>query len=406
MVLKIDKFIIILLLLFGQNVLGFFGVSLNLFQAGILALCFIPLFYFRKSLYQIKSLTILLIFVSVFATYRLLSDQGEGTRQLALTILGAPMVIAAIPNPTYYNGKKNYDFWKTIVIILFYAYLLDTSLAIFERLIGHNVFGWQGEEDAISFSVSEQGATDFRSTSIYGHPLSNVLMVSTAMAFLLVSKLKITLKLLLWVIGFLSILCFNSRSGIVGNILFLVVFLIHTFFLNRHMNSSLKVKLLWSVFVVLIVVYILVFNYGLGGRLLEMGLFDENSSMVRINAWDILDYYDIEQFLFSHSLEENMALRYSAGLYRLENFWLNYMLSCGLIFLLIYSFLYFFVYKFFLRNYSLFNKCYVSFAFLSIASTSNSLDSNFLFLFYFILLSIVNDPFVFEKIVDKHYLSK
>ena len=405
MVLKINKIIIVLLLLLGQNVLGFLGISLNLFQAGILTLGIIPLFYFRKSLYQIKSLTALFLFVSVFASYKLLSDRGEGARQLSLTIIGAPIVIAAMSGPVLYRNKKYLHFWKSVLVIIIYAFLLETGLSIFERLIGHNVFGWQGEEGVMAFSVNEQGTTDFRSTAIYGHPLSNVLMVSTAMVFLLMSKLKITLKLLLWVMGFLSILCFNSRSGIVGNLLFLVVFLIHALFLNRHMNSSLKVKLFWGVFVAFIVGYLLVFNYGLGGRLLDMGLFDEKSSQVRFNAWDIFAYYDIEHFLFAHSLEENMALRYSAGLYRLENFWLDYMLSCGLIFLLVYSFLYFFVFKYFLRNYSLFSKCFVSLAFISIASTSNSLESNFLFLFYFILLSIVNDPFVFEKIVDEKYRS-
>lgn len=154
-----------------------------------------------------------------------------------------------------------------------------------------------------------------------------------------------------------------------------------------------------------IICYIFIFHFGLGGRLLDIGLFDENSSQVRLNAWELFRYYDIDKFLYGHTFEENMAIRFSAGLYRLENFWLGYMLSCGLIFLLVYSFLYFFVFKYFLRNYSLFSKYFVSFAFISIASTSNSLDSNFLFLFYFILLSIVNDPFVFEKIVDEKYRS-
>jgi len=212
-------------------------------------------------------------------------------------------------------------------------------------------------------------------------------------------------KFLLWIIGFLSILCFNARSSIDGNFLLLLVYLHYMLIMNKRVKSSVKVKLFWSILVFFIICYIFIFQFGLGGRLLDIGLFDENSSQVRLNAWELFRYYDIDKFLYGHTFEENMAIRFSTGLYRLENFWLGYMLSCGLIFLLIYTILYYFVFKYFLRNYNLFNKLFVSMAFLLIASTNNSLDGDFLYLFYFLLLSIVFDPLIFDKLVDKKYYS-
>lgn len=291
---------------------------------------------------------------------------------------------------------------RSVVTILFFAYIAEVNLAVFERLIGRNVFGWNSE---VIFSIEEMGG-DYRSTSLHGHPLANALLVTTAMSFILVSPLKTKIKFSLWLIGFLAVLCFNTRSSIVGNILLLLAYLGYSITLNKRVKGKRKIAMLWSSAGIIIIGYIVVFVYGWGGRLLDMGLFDEESAQVRVNAWDLFAYYDIDKFLWGHSYNEVIAIKYSVGLYHLENFWLGYLLSCGLVFLMIYTILYIFVFKYILRKHSFFNKWFVSLSFLMIASTNNSLDSGFIYIFYFMLLCIVFDPRIFQIVVKKKYIDQ
>lgn len=96
---------------------------------------------------------------------------------------------------------------------------------------------------------------------------------------------------------------------------------------------------------------------------------------------------------------EAEMIKYSMGLIALENPWLGYIIRNGLIFLVVYVFLYFLTFKKLLEDYSKFDKLFVSVCFLLIASTNNSLDGSYIYLFYFMLLSIIFNP----KLLGKEY---
>ena len=171
--------------------------------------------------------------------------------------------------------------------LFFIFYLFETGMAITERVLGTTILGWND----IEFSVEDWGVSGFRSAALHGHPLYNALMVSISMAFILFSPLKIKYKMILWSMGYVSILCFNTRGSIVGNALLLAFYIIYVLLFDNSISSRTKVRLVMFSSIMTIVGLILFFNVGLGGRLAEMGLFDESSAQTRIDVWTIFDNY-------------------------------------------------------------------------------------------------------------------
>jgi len=106
MELIIDKLITVLLFFFGESVLNYLDIDTKLFYLGLLALSAYPILTYLPSLFRTRSLLILLLFVITFATFKIITDRGEGTRQLALTIMGAPVLMTALPTPTHFRRPK------------------------------------------------------------------------------------------------------------------------------------------------------------------------------------------------------------------------------------------------------------------------------------------------------------
>ena len=74
-------------------------------------------------------------------------------------------------------------------------------------------FGNMENEDAF---VGRIDSYEFRSCGLWGHPLSNSCILSLMMPFILLqNEFSIKKKNLLWSIGMLALLCFNSRFSIV-----------------------------------------------------------------------------------------------------------------------------------------------------------------------------------------------
>lgn len=392
--------VIALFIFFGTNVLGKLGIEQNTFNVFLFSLSFFSLLPNISNILKNKSLTALLFFVTFYSLWMMATDKGEGTRACVMAIVGAPLLFSALP----INNKKDskyWNFWRYIMMIVAIGFIVETALAIFERIYGQSILGWYGE---IIFSIDMLGSSGFRSTALYGHPLGNALIVSTMMSFILISKLKYSIKYPLWFLGYISILCFNTRGSIVGNALLFIVYHANIFFLNKRMSDSSKVSMFLLTIIIVCGGYISIFYLGLGGRLLNMGLLDESSAQVRVDAWTIFDFYSIEDFLFGHTHEEVMLIQYRVGYYKLENPWLGILLRNGFFFLILYIVLYFFLIKKLLKEYGLFDKFFVSATYFLLASTSNSFDTSFNSLYYFLLLSVLFTPSMFESIVKRNYL--
>lgn len=398
MVIFIEKFVIFSFVFIGVNVLEAFHISANSFYVMLLVLSIISSVNSRYNWFKNFRFVILYYFVILFASYRLFTDRGEGTRSMMLAIIGAPILFAALPNFKRNFDLKQQSFWEYVVKILLIGYLVEVLIAFIERMSGSLIFGWQG-------NIFYTGYGGFRSTALYGHPLGNALIVTTAMSFILVSNLKPKLKMFLWGIGFVSIFCFNSRSSIVGNVLLLITFTLHTIFLKKHVKFSIKIFVFVTLIFTFCMIYVLLFYFGWGNRLLSFGLFDDSSSQVRVDAWNLFIHYDIESFLFPHTFIEGSYMKWVTGVYRLENPWLGLMLFQGLLFLGVYIVLYFIFIKYLLKDYGKFEKYFISVSYLMIASTNNSFDTTFDSVFYFLLLCVVFNPKLFQKIVLKKHLN-
>ena len=269
--------------------------------------------------------------------------------------------------------------WKGLMYMLLLFYLLETGLAVFERLTWNLVFGW-----ANTHSVDmDLTVTDFRSTALLGHPLANALIVSTIMSFLLISPIKSKYKYLLWFWGLLAIMCFNARGAIIGNAIVFVLYMIYTLIFNNKISSIKKFRLFFLVLLLSGIGFYLLSNGYVGGRLMESGVNDE-SSQVRIDIWTVFIKYDLSSFLLGVDSHDLDMILYSLSLYATENYWLDWVFRLGVCFLVPYVFLYAGVIRYEYVGYSNINMFITLVTFLGISSTNNSLSYSILPTFVFL----------------------
>lgn len=396
---NISLFVVAIVLLLGSNVLTYFGYDEKTFQLLMVVLALIPSLIYRHRWTRNQSQVLLIAFVVLFSMYKLWTDRGEGTRALTLTILGAPVLITAFPLVNRKTLFLKSHFWEKAFKVFIAAYLLEVLTAILERIIGHPIWGWHSLNSNIT--IQSIGVMEFRCTGMYGHPLYNALMVSTAMAFLLISELKPKIKFALWGIGYIAVLCFNARGSIIGNAILLGVYILSTFFMNRRMADSTKISVFVSGALMIAIAYFLISSGLVGGRL--SNLFNDGNAQGRIDSAVFITKVPLQNYLFGLTHKEYKFLLLRNGLNATENFWIDYLLRYGLIFLLCYCVLYFFYLKREFEFYKFFDKFFVTLTFLLIASTNNSLSTSFVALFYFLFLVRLFNPPTFRKIVNKKF---
>ena len=362
----------------------------------------IPMIYYYRGWKNVVLYQVMFFIFVLFFIYFNWHERNNSALVMSLCIIGPPIMFFSLPNKNICGIKSYYGFWKYVLFAVFAAFLVNSGMAIVERLSGEHIFGLRGEE--LAYQISDVGFVGFRSTGIYGHPLKNALITSTFMSYVLISPLRQTIKFSLWSFGYMALLCFNERASIVGNALLLISYVIHMVFLKRKVSFSQKIKYIVYLLLIVVVGIFLIVEAGFAGRLVAMGVFDENSAQVRLKIWDVFKYHNLSEFLYGHSSGYMDTLAYSVGVSIIENFWLIYIFRYGLIFVCIYAFLYFLFMKRLFKDYNLFDKMLVIFTFWIFASINNSLASGFMTLWYFLLLSVLFNPLVFAKIVKKKYI--
>ncbi len=363
-------------LCFGPNVINFMGIEQNNYYLILVIISFIFAYHFRKMID--KHIIYLILFTILYGMFKIYTDQGEGTRAIVLTMMAPAILFTAYP-PINRNSPYMIRIWKGLMYMLLLFYLLETGLAVFERLTWNLVFGW-----ANTHSVDmDLTVTDFRSTALLGHPLANALIVSTIMSFLLISPIKSKYKYLLWFWGLLAIMCFNARGAIIGNAIVFVLYMIYTLIFNNKISSIKKFRLFFLVLLLSGIGFYLLSNGYVGGRLMESGVNDE-SSQVRIDIWTVFIKYDLSSFLLGVDSHDLDMILYSLSLYATENYWLDWVFRLGVCFLVPYVFLYAGVIRYEYVGYSNINMFITLVTFLGISSTNNSLSSSILPTFVFL----------------------
>lgn len=384
------SFLFSLLLFCGPNLVGAMGVDIKYFYSLIMLICSPLILLNRKILVKEKNQLRLLLFCLIYGFLFIYFDRSEGSRYTGLVIMLTPFLFSVFPNNSSCFGNniqiiKMYNRFLNIFICFF---VIETMMAAVERITGFNILGYQLTEGEAVMEFS----SGFRSTSLHGHPLCNALIVSTSMAFILTSQIRMKIKLVLWMLGFFSILCFNTRSSIVGNAILLAVFTIYTLCKGHDVSPKDKRLLVSMVVFMALVGSVLFFVMGFGSRLAEMGLFDDSSAMARVDVFNIFEYYPLEDFLWGMDYTQYEYAMYYAGIEIVENFYIAYILRNGIVFLVVYILLYVCLIKRLYRGYDWFTKWFTGGAFILIASTNNSLSTLSIALFLFLILIVIFNP--------------
>lgn len=393
--------VILFLILFGgNNLLDNIGVDIKLYRSIVIAFATPFVLINRKEVLANKSLSIIILFILIFSMFKLMIDTGQGTRTAVLQLLGAPILYAAFPKINYGLASNRIFLWRKFAILFFGIYLLDSNMAIIERIMEYNILGWVGYQN---ISISKLASSQFRSTALLGHPLYNSLVISIVMSFILIIPLKPKYKLSLWLIGYFAVLSFNTRGSIVGNALLLGVYMIYSILCDKTLSLKYKRSLTMLSVLASIMIVVTIFTTKIGGRLLDEGLMD-SSAQVRVDVWNVFDYFDLSEFLWGITYKKLQIILSASGLHATENFWLDQLFSFGLIFMVFYVLLYARIFMVLLRNYTKFQAFFVTGSFLLIASTNNSLSTDFLALFIFLMLTHLFDPKYIKYLVRPKYL--
>lgn len=112
----------------------------------------------------------------------------------------------------HYNYDKTYpnNIIKSFAILFF---VIECFLAIYEKSTLTHLINYDSDTQAMNGNMLMD--EDFRSFSLFGHPLHNANVVSVMLAFILCSSsLKLSLKVILILLGLGAIWSFNSRAAL------------------------------------------------------------------------------------------------------------------------------------------------------------------------------------------------
>ncbi|MGQ7945104.1 hypothetical protein [Flavobacterium sp. WC2509] len=270
-----------------------------------------------------------------------------------------PMILSII------LGTENKSNKRVIQYLILVFFIVECFLAIYERVFFTNIFS----EGAESFEYFGED-WNFRSTALLGHPLNNALCISTIMGFIVISSIKIHYKMLLLILGFISLLCFNARGATLIWICLAVIYIISLVTAKKTKNG---IRFLLLVFLLASAYFIslAVVNYGLGGRLVNEKISGE-SSQARVDVFKAFTYIDENEFWLGNS-EKYLPIMHKLGAGGIENSYIVFIINYGIVLFIFLCIAYYFWFKRFLKLYTLFNKFIILSSFLLVGSTNNGL---------------------------------
>lgn len=362
MSLKIFKWVILAaLLLECQNLFSFIGyfdgeTDYNFFR-GLQPMTYILIicFFLAKTKIHGAFQWFYLIFVIFISMFNIRTGRDADMKMITTGFI-LPIFLS-----NYFKNFKDIKFKLIAQKSVMVFYCAVCGLALIERVLSVNLL-------ASNIGVSEDG---FRSWALCGHPLSNALLISIAMSFIILSDMK--RKLELFFLGMVALLCFNTRSSMMY---WAAAAVLYYFYLVKSHNKLSKKYFYYLMFAGVAVTVLMVY-FGFGNRIITMGAYDESSAAVRVAIFDIFNYYPLSDFKFGYPAKDIQMIQYRSGIYGMiiENYWLLFLLRFGYIFTSILSVLMLtFMWKN-LKGRKLFDIFYILAAFLMVSSTNNSLST-------------------------------
>ena len=219
-------------------------------------------------------------------------SMGQDYFKTILQFIFIPMFISIVFETIV---DKQIKILRSIIIVFF---VVECSLAIYERIVQTNIFYIPSEIELLVFSSQEKWA--FRSTAIMGHPLVNAMAVTTIVSFILLCKrFDIIHKILLTALGYISLYCFNARGAIIIFTIFIIPYL---FYLISHTQNARLKKISYFIFFIggLLFVYYLL-NSSLGGRLFNEKKIIDGSAQTRLDVFKFHNFLTSDQLLWGAS---------------------------------------------------------------------------------------------------------
>lgn len=300
-------------------------------------------------------------FIVVFVLYQLSLGKPASLTFIINAFLGPALIGLLLRNIP--SSKK---FITKLIIVYF---ITEATICILERILMTNFFK-TSLSDINNYAID----TSFRSLSIHGHPLQGALILSIIMGFIYISRMSYIRKIQFLILGFIALLAFNTRSSIVYWGVLITVFIIKGILTK---SENLKVKGISTIILFLSCIsltYLL--EKGWGGRLLEMSLFDESSAAVRVNLFYMFKFLNWNDILWGIPLENIEYIKYQSGIAIIENYWVIFIFTYGLIGTIIFTIFTAICLAPLFKEYSFCEKSITIGTFLIISSTNNSMATN------------------------------
>ncbi len=321
-----------------------------------------------------------LLFLCVLAILVMLAHGENGGFSLIINNLIIPILLSIT---IVFFDKKYVTIRKSIRKLLIYFFVINCLMAIFERLLQINLFLYYNGEGSMLIPWLWD-IESFRSTSLHNHPLSNALVVSIMIFFIMYSDFSQKKKHVLFFLGLVALLCFNTRFAIAISVLYYSIYFLLEVMLSRNVKAFNKIGLILIMLVALVGILILMFRFDFGARIFKHGMFDEESAGARLEILHVFQNYDMKKFLIGGPSIDLINATKQTGLDHIENYWIFYLFKVGFVLTLAITF----TYAFILRKYSLaFGKYHIliTLFFLMISSSNNSLASGVPGISFFIL---------------------
>ena len=216
-------------------------------------------------------------------------------------------------------------------------------------------------------------ANEFRSNALIGYPLTNALIMSIIMVFILISDMRLIKKMALYCIGLFSLFCFNARASIMISVLSLFLYLIRPFVTNK--TFSIKNIIFTFTFVLISMAFVsFLFDAGFGGRFEARGDFSVDSSVLsRLDVFSLLLKFDISELLWGVSGDiRNISLSILGSIH-VENWFILSSLQVGVVITTVVTVLFVPVFSKSLKPYSKYESLLIIMITIGLASTNNSL---------------------------------
>ena len=349
--------------------------------------------YLKGKLKDIRyKYAVLIIFVS-FSWF--IIDKICG-REANLNILFHSMALPAMYFILYELLEDNTLNRNSIKIVILIMFVINALMAIYERLTLTLYFPYDLIRSEFDYALEEEVV--FRSSALLGHPLTNALVMSIVMTFIIISDLNFYKKYSLYFLGFISLFCFNARAAIMISAGIFVLYNTRRLFKKGVSLSRLFFLALLLVVFISIGAYLL--NAGFGGRFEENGDFSEDSStLARIEVFAILSHYGLSNFLWGLPYKdvENMAIEV-LGMTHIENWFILSTMIVGLVVTTIVTVFFVFVYRRAVKMYDLFSAFLIFIGTIVLGSTNNSFATGIPALSVFFACSYAFAPISFKGV--------